>query len=73
MAVEFWTMGRGSSSADNPKYLNSAGQAVRAEEVGYDGIGGQGRQLGLDPPDRFFRSIQVVSIQQPRSSAYVIR
>ena len=38
MAVEFWTMGRGSSSAGNPKFLDSASQAVRAEEVGYDGI-----------------------------------
>ena len=38
MAVEFWTMGRGSTSAGNPKFLDSAHQAARAEEVGYDGI-----------------------------------
>ena len=38
MAVEFWTMGRGTSGAGNPKFLDSASQAARAEEVGYDGI-----------------------------------
>ena len=38
MAVEFWTMGRGTSGTGNPKFLDSAGQAARAEEVGYDGI-----------------------------------
>ena len=31
MAVEFWTMA-------NPKFLDGASEAVRAEEVGYDGI-----------------------------------
>jgi len=38
MAVEFWTMGRGTSGAGNPKFLDSASQAARAEEMGYDGI-----------------------------------
>jgi 5,10-methylenetetrahydromethanopterin reductase len=38
MAVEFWTMGRGTSAAGNPKFLDSASQAARAEELGYDGI-----------------------------------
>ncbi len=38
MAVEFWTLGRGSTSAGNPKFPDSARQAARAEEVGYDGI-----------------------------------
>ena len=38
MAVEFWTMGRGTSGTGNPKFLDSASQAARAEEVGYDGI-----------------------------------
>ena len=38
MAVEFWTMGAPRPSAADSKFLNSARQAIRAEEVGYDGI-----------------------------------
>ena len=38
MAVEFWTMGSSRPSAADSKLLNSAGQAMRAEEMGYDGI-----------------------------------
>ncbi len=38
MAVEFWTMGAPRPSATDSKFLNSARQAMRAEEVGYDGI-----------------------------------
>ena len=38
MAVEFWTMGAPRSRVDGSKFLNSARQAMRAEEMGYDGI-----------------------------------
>ena len=38
MAVEFWTMGSSRPSAADSKFLNSAGQAIRAEEMGYDGL-----------------------------------
>ena len=38
MAVEFWTMGSSRPSAADSKFLNSAGQAMRAEEMGYDGL-----------------------------------
>ena len=38
MAVEFWTTGEPCSSAADSRFLNSARQAMRAEEVGYDGI-----------------------------------
>ena len=38
MAVEFWTMSGPRSTAADSKLLNSARQAMRAEEVGYDGF-----------------------------------
>ena len=38
MAVEFWTSGRGRASRGDPSVFNSARQAQRAEELGYDGI-----------------------------------
>ena len=38
MAVEFWTGGAPRPSAADSKFLNSARQAMRAEELGYDGI-----------------------------------
>ena len=38
MAVEFWKSGRTRLSATDSTLLNSAGQAMRAEEVGYDGF-----------------------------------
>ena len=38
MAIEFWTMGGGRPSSDDPKVFDGVQQAVRAEEFGYDGI-----------------------------------
>ncbi len=38
MAVEFWTSGRGRATSDDPRVFDSAKQARRAEELGYDGI-----------------------------------
>ena len=38
MAVEFWTMGSPRPGAGDSKFPNSARQAMRAEQVGYDGI-----------------------------------
>ena len=38
MTVEFWTMGGPRPRATDSKFLDSAHQAMRAEEVGYDGI-----------------------------------
>ncbi len=38
MAVEFWTMGGGRPSGGDPAVFSGVRQAVRAEELGYDGI-----------------------------------
>ena len=38
MAVEFWTMGAGQPGGPDSKTFNGVRQAVRAEEIGYDGI-----------------------------------
>ena len=38
MAVEFWTMGGGRPTSDDPRVFDGVQQAVRAEEIGYDGI-----------------------------------
>ena len=38
MAIEFWTSGAPRPRSTDTKFLNSAQQAIRAEEVGYDGI-----------------------------------
>ena len=38
MAVEFWTLGNPRPSAVDSKFLDNAHQAMRAEELGYDGI-----------------------------------
>ena len=38
MATEFWTMGAGRPGGPNSKAFSSVDQAVRAEQVGYDGI-----------------------------------
>ena len=38
MAVEFWTMGAGRPTSDDPSVFDGVQQAVRAEEIGYDGI-----------------------------------
>ena len=38
MAVEFWTMGAPSAAIAGSKSLDAASQAMRAEELGYDGI-----------------------------------
>ncbi len=38
MSVEFWTSGRGRASSPDPAVFDSAKQAKRAEELGYDGI-----------------------------------
>ena len=38
MAVEFWTSGRGRTRSEDPSVFDSAKQAKRAEELGYDGI-----------------------------------
>ena len=38
MAVEFWTSGRGRARSEDPSVFDSAKQAKRAEELGYDGI-----------------------------------
>ena len=38
MAVEFWTMGAGRPTSDDPSVFDGVQQAVRAEQIGYDGI-----------------------------------
>ena len=38
MTVEFWTSGRGRATSPDPHVFDAAKQAVRAEELGYDGI-----------------------------------
>ena len=38
MSVEFWTSGRGRATSEDPNVFDSAKQAKRAEELGYDGI-----------------------------------
>ncbi len=38
MAVEFWTMGGGRPTSDDPSVFDGVQQAVRAEQLGYDGI-----------------------------------
>ena len=38
MAVEFWTSGRGRATSEDTTVFDSAKQAKRAEELGYDGI-----------------------------------
>jgi 5,10-methylenetetrahydromethanopterin reductase len=38
MAVEFWTMGGGRPTSSDPSVHSGVRQAVRAEELGYDGI-----------------------------------
>ena len=38
MAVEFWTMGAGRPTSDDPGVFDGVQQAVRAEAIGYDGI-----------------------------------
>ena len=38
MAVEFWTMGGGRPTSSDPAVFSGVRQAVRAEELGYDGI-----------------------------------
>ncbi len=38
MAVEFWAMGRPHAGGPNSQEFNGVRQAVRAEEIGYDGI-----------------------------------
>ncbi len=38
MAVEFWTMGGGRPTSSDPTVFSGVRQAVRAEELGYDGI-----------------------------------
>ena len=38
MSVEFWTSGRGRTTSDDPQVFDSAKQAQRAEQLGYDGI-----------------------------------
>ena len=38
MPVEFWTSGRGRPTSDDPAAFDCVDMAVRAEELGYDGI-----------------------------------
>ena len=38
MAVEFWTMGGGRPTSDDPAVFDGVKQAVSAEQLGYDGI-----------------------------------
>ncbi len=38
MAIEFWAMGRPSAGGPNSQEFNGVQQAVRAEQIGYDGI-----------------------------------
>ena len=38
MAAEFWTMGAGRPTSDDPGVFDGVQQAVRAEQIGYDGI-----------------------------------
>ena len=38
MAIEFWAMGRPNAGGPNSQEFNAVRQAVRAEEIGYDGI-----------------------------------
>ena len=38
MAIEFWTMGAGRPGGPNSEVFSGARQAVRAEEIGFDGI-----------------------------------
>ncbi len=38
MSVEFWTMGAGRPMSSDPAVFSGMRQAVRAEEIGYDGI-----------------------------------
>ena len=38
MAVEFWTMGGGRPTSSDPAVFSGVDQAIRAEELGYDGI-----------------------------------
>ena len=38
MAAEFWTMGAGRPTSDDPSVFDGVQQAVRAEQIGYDGI-----------------------------------
>ena len=38
MPIEFWAMGRPNAGGPNSQEFNAVRQAVRAEEIGYDGI-----------------------------------